>query len=156
RHGPIIEFTEPEFDFGRVSSGTIVSHIFSFTNKGDQPLEIRDVNASCGCTAVANYSRRVEPGQSGSIPILFNTSGMGGPVVKTLKVLNNSPEDSNFVLQIVATVFKPIDALPSVVAFSFGPDFQTNQSRVVRVVSNLSEPVTISEPVCTNNNFRAE
>lgn len=153
---PKIEFTETAFDFGRVQSGTVVTHTFSFTNTGAGALEIRDVISSCGCTATGTYTRRVEPGGTGSIPVMFNTSGMGGPVGKTLWVSCNDPRESNILLRIAATVWKPIDALPGIAAFSFGPDFQTNETRVIRLVNNLEEPVKISEPVCTNRSFRTE
>jgi len=38
------------FDFGTVTEGEIVSHTFSFTNTGSEPLIISDAKGSCGCT----------------------------------------------------------------------------------------------------------
>jgi hypothetical protein len=134
----------------------VVTNIFYFTNSGNAPLEISDVNSSCGCTAAANYSRHVEPGQSGFIPVFFNTSGMGGGVAKSLKVSSNDASQPELVLRIAARVWKPIDAFPGIAAFSFGPDFQTNETRVIRLVSNLEDPVKLSDPVCTNASFRAQ
>jgi hypothetical protein len=156
RHGPRVEFAATTFDFGRVESGTVVTRNFPFTNPGDELLEIRDVFSSCGCTAVENYSRRIEPGGSGTLPVLFNTSGMGGTVSKTLRVQSNAVDNSNIVIQIVAEVYKPIDAIPPVAAFNFGPDFQTNDTRVIRLVSNLAEAVAVANPVCTNRAFHAQ
>ncbi len=43
---PAIEFDTPEYDFGRVRSGTEVRHDFWFTNKGTGPLEILDAKPS--------------------------------------------------------------------------------------------------------------
>jgi hypothetical protein len=68
----------------------------------------------------------------------------------------NDPAQPTAVLQFTAQIWKPIDALPTIAAFTFGPDFQTNQSQVIRLVSNLDEPVTIYDPVCTNSAFRAD
>lgn len=155
-HGPKIEFAESTFDFGRVESGKIVNHVFEFSNTGDQLLEIRDVWTSCGCTAATNWTRQVEPGKSGRIPILFNSGGKEGPLTKTVSVVCNDPIEPKTVLQFTAQVWKPIDALPPIATFTFGPDFQTNQSQIIRLVNNLEEPVTIFDPVCTNNSFRAE
>jgi hypothetical protein len=119
-------------------------------------LEISDVKSSCGCTAVTNWDRRIEPGKTGTLHVLFNTGGMAGPVTKTLWVISNDPNEPGALLEFTATVWKWIDAIPSLAAFSFGPDFQTNETRVIRLVNNLDEPVTLSAPVCTNRSFKTE
>jgi hypothetical protein len=154
--GPRIKFAEPVFDFGRVEAGKIVSHDFAFTNIGDRVLIIQDVRPACGCTTVTNWAEPVPPGKSGNIPVLFNSSGMAGPIGKFLKVISNDPSEPEVVLRFSATLWKPLDAIPAVAVFNFGPDFQTNQTRVIKIVSNQDEPVTLSEPVCTNQSFRAE
>jgi hypothetical protein len=154
--GARIKFAEPVFDFGRVEAGKIVSHDFAFTNIGDQVLIIKDVHPGCGCTTVTNWAEPVPPGKSGKIPVLFNSSGMAGPIGKFLKVLSNDPSEPEVVLRFSATLWKPLDAIPGIAVFSFGPDFQTNETRVIKLLSNIDEPVTLSEPVCTNRSFRAE
>lgn len=154
--GPRIEFAEPFFDFGRIEYGKIVDHTFVFTNTGDQVLKISDVQSSCGCTAATNWDRQVEPGKTGKIPILFNTGELAGPVGKNLWIVCNDTNNSPVLLGFTATIWKWIDAMPSVAAFSFGPDVQTNETRVIRLVSNLDKPVTLSAPVCTNRSFKAE
>ena len=153
-NGPRIVFPEPIFDFGRVQSGKIVNHVFEFTNAGNQVLEIRDVWTSCGCTAATNWTRQVEPGKSGEIPIIFDSGGKEGPLAKTVSLACNDPAQPKVVLEFNAVIWKPIDALPPIATFRFGPDFQTNETRVIRLVSNLDEPVSISDPVCTNSAFR--
>lgn len=154
--GPRIELAEPFYDFGRVEAGKIVNHNFIFTNTGDQTLEISDVQSSCGCTVATNWNRRVEPGKTGSLPVLFNTGGMAGPTAKNLWVVCNDPSNSPALIEFTATIWKLIDAIPAIATFTFGPDFQTNDTRVIRLVNNLPEPVTLSEPVCTNRAFKAE
>ncbi len=76
--------------------------------------------------------------------------------MKPIRVACNDPAQSNLVLYIQAMIYKPIDAVPPIAFFNFGPDFQTNQTRVIRLVSNLEEPVTLSQPVLTNRSFHAE
>ena len=43
-------------DFGEITRGKPVSIEFAFTNTGDDPILISDVETSCGCTA-ADYSK---------------------------------------------------------------------------------------------------
>src|ERR1044071_4645596 len=120
--GPRIELAEPFYDFGRVPSEKIVSHDFIFTNTGDQALEISDVRSSCGCTTATNWNRRIDPGKTGSIPVLFNTGGMAGPVQKNLWVISNDSNQPNALILFSATIWKFIDAIPAIAAFTFGPN----------------------------------
>ena len=151
-----MQFAEYYFDFGRVQSGQVVNHNFIFTNTGNQELEISDVQSSCGCTAATNWDRRIAPGKTGTIPVIFNSGGMAGPVQKNLWIVSNDPTNPVVFLEFGATIWKLIDAIPAIATFTFGPDFQTNETRIIRLVSNLTEPVTLSSPVCTNASFRAE
>ncbi|MEL6277127.1 MAG: DUF1573 domain-containing protein, partial [Bacteroidota bacterium] len=50
--GPLtsMEFAESNFDFGTITEGDVVTHTFSFTNTGEEPLIISDAKGSCGCT----------------------------------------------------------------------------------------------------------
>src|SRR5262249_117518 len=74
----------------------------------------------------------------------------------TATVVCNDPINSNIVLNITGTAWKPIDVSPPFASFNFGPDSQTNETRVLRIVSNLTEPVTISEPTSSNPTFKPE
>jgi hypothetical protein len=154
--GPRIEFSGLSFDFGRVESGREVTHDFIFTNTGDQLLEISDVQSSCGCTTSTNWAKQIDPGKSGTIPVLFNSGNMAGPITKNLWVVCNDSNQSPVNLKITAMIWKAIDAIPGIAAFNFGPDFQTNVTRTIRLVSNLEEPVTLSPPVCANKAFKVE
>jgi hypothetical protein len=154
--GPRIEFAETTHDFGKLESGKVVHWDFAFTNTGDRTLEIKNVASSCGCTTLGEATRTVEPGKPGIVPIQFDSGGMAGPIMKNLSLACNDPIQSNVVLYFKATVWKPIDAFPGIAVFYFGPDVQTNQTRSIRLVSNVDEPITLSEPMCTNRSFRVE
>jgi hypothetical protein len=154
--GPRIEFAEPVHDFGKVEYGRVLTNFFVFTNTGDRPLEIKQVISSCGCVAAQNWDRGAEPGKTGTIPVIFTASGIGEDVTKPIRIVCNDPTQSNAVIYIHAVMYKPIDAVPGIAAFTFGPNFQTNETRVIRLVSNMDEPVSLSDPVCTNRSFRAE
>ena len=154
--GPKIEFAEPVHDFGRVEYGRTFTNFFTFTNTGDQTLEISDVISSCGCVASTNWDRRVDPGKAGTIPVIFSASGVSENVQKPIRVISNDPIQSNAVLYVQAAMYKPIDAVPQLAMFRFGPDFQTNETRVIRLISNMEEPVELSDPVWTNRSFSAK
>ena len=154
--GPKIEFAIQVFDFGKVSAGELVRHDFVFTNTGRALLEITDVRPGCGCTTAGTWDRRVKPGQTGVIPLQFNSANFNGKVTKSATVTCNDPGKSNLVLQITGTVWKPIEITPLMAMFKVSDELQTNETKVVRIVSNLDEPITLSDLQCTNQAFQAE
>jgi hypothetical protein len=153
---PRIEFGSTNFDFGRITTGEPAKHSFIFTNTGTTTLEITEVKPGCGCTTAGEWDRSVEPGKTGAIPLQFNSRGFGGAVTKTATVSCNDPRQSNVVLQISGTVWKPIELTPPMVVFQPTEEERTKQTKSVRIVSNLDEPLTLSDVECTDPSFRAE
>ncbi|HOK77034.1 MAG TPA: DUF1573 domain-containing protein [Verrucomicrobiota bacterium] len=155
-NGPRIQFAELVHDFGKIESGASVKHEFVFTNTGNATLEIISVRPSCGCTTAGTWDTRVEPGQTGRIPLQFNTSGFSGNVTKTATVTCNAVGQSNIFLQLKAQIWKPIDISPLSVYFNIPAETFTNETKTVRIVNNLETPLTLSPPECTNRAFRVE
>jgi len=154
--GPKIQFAEMVYDFGKVSSGELVKHTFVFTNIGTATLEIKDVRPGCGCTTAGTWDKMVEPGKTGSIPLQFNSANFGGAVMKQATVTCNDLSQSNVLLQIKGTVWKPIEVTPTMAVFNISSEAQTNDTKVVRIVSNLDQPLILSDLQCTNSSFKAE
>ena len=70
--GPKIQFETQLYEFGRVRAGDPVKYTYVFTNTGDALLVLNNVQPQCGCTAAGEWTKQVEPGQTGKIPIQFN------------------------------------------------------------------------------------
>jgi hypothetical protein len=101
----VLTFSAPEHDFGKVKAGEKVGCIFSYTNTGDADLVIASASASCGCT-VPRYDRKpVPPGGTGTIEVIFDTSGREGVQAKTVVVQSNA-ENNIVILRIIANVTK--------------------------------------------------
>ncbi len=151
---PAIAFANPIFDFGKLESGHLVQHDFWFTNTGQAVLELRDVRPSCGCTLAANWDRSVQPGKPGRVPVQLNYGSFSGDLLKTVIVVCNDPAQSNVVLQIKGNIWKPVEITPAFVLFTPAPDSLVPDSRVVRILNNTDEPLTLSELDCTNQAFQ--
>src|SRR5690348_2598334 len=120
--GPKIDFATPTYDFGRTKSGDPVKYTYYFTNTGNQVLELTRVQPSCGCTTAGEFSKKVEPGQAGSIPIQFNSGNFNGPVFKTITVSSNAKNQPTTVLQLRGTIWKPIELVPAYSVLTIPPD----------------------------------
>ncbi len=152
--GPKIAFATPIYDFGRIKSGDPVKYTYIFTNIGDQILELANVAPQCGCTAAGEWTKKVEPGNTGVIPIQFNTANYGHAVVKAITVACNDRTQPTVVLQMKGTVWKPIELVPPYTIINVLPD-TPNASGVVRIVNNMEEPLAVTAPECSSPAFTA-
>lgn len=92
--GPVLTFEKDRINFGSVPQGPKLEGTFIFTNTGENPLEIKNVTTSCGCTgAMVDEKKIFEPGESGRIKFTFNTEGRGGHQEKTITVFSNDAKN---------------------------------------------------------------
>ena len=124
--GADIKFEKQEINFGEIDDGQTVDLVFEFQNTGDSLLIIKNINASCGCTATQLKKRRYKPGEKGSIPVKFLSRGYGGrKVFKSITVNSNDPEQSSIRLRIVGKVilknFARIEISPKEITVKMNP-----------------------------------
>lgn len=94
----VLQWENPEFDFGAVQSGPAVIHSFEFQNKGRRPLYITNVKASCGCVLTEWSRKPVKSGGKGFIIMKLDTAGRSGYILKTLTVTANTKKSLFHVL----------------------------------------------------------
>jgi hypothetical protein len=154
--GPRIRFSETNFNFGKVKTTDTLRHDFIVTNTGNALLEITEVRPTCGCTMAGTWDRQIQPGKTGRIPIQFSPAKFNGPVSKGIAVACNDPAQTNHTLQITATVWRPIDVQPATAYFTPVEGEATNEVRIIRIVSNLDEALTLDAPQSTNGAISVE
>jgi len=154
---PVIVFNEKNYDFGTVKEEIgKVTHDFVFTNKGDAPLMIQQVTASCGCTTPVWTKEPIAPGAKGTISVTYSAAGRPGPFTKTITVNNNSTENpvmltikgavtpkSISLEQVYPLVFGPIHLKTSTVAIGNVIKGETKTARFM-VLNTTSAPVALS------------
>lgn len=96
-------FREYEYDFGRITEGEKVAHIFAFENKGPGSLVIKSASTSCGCTVPKYDKAPIAPGRGGSLEVVFDSGGRSGIQTKTISVRSNSSTEV-VILKITAEV----------------------------------------------------
>lgn len=90
-------FDQPLVYLGRVTEGDSVSYTYHFRNKGNLPLQITSVNASCGCTTPKWSKELVQPGKKGFIKVTFDSHGKEGKVQKTITAYANTLPADNMI-----------------------------------------------------------
>lgn len=120
---PKIVCAEPIHDFGERDNSGFVEHNYVVRNEGTLSLEIREVRATCGCTAVKPSVDVVPPGGEALVQARFDLRGRTGFQQKAIFVTSNDPETPTLTLQLKGSATQPLRAEPSTIFFGqLGPD----------------------------------
>lgn len=89
-NAPVINFEVETHDFGELDEGPKAAYEFTFTNNGEEPLILKNVKASCGCTTPQWPKEPIMPGQTGMVKAIYNTKGRVGKFTKVITITSNA------------------------------------------------------------------
>ncbi|HPF93241.1 MAG TPA: DUF1573 domain-containing protein [Tenuifilaceae bacterium] len=89
-----IEFIDDFVDLGTIAHGEVISYTFFFSNKGNAPLIVNDLVADCGCTKVILSKEILNPGETATIELVFDSRGWHGSQFKSVSVKSNAQTPS--------------------------------------------------------------
>lgn len=105
--GPVITFEKKVHDFGDMSQGDKVEETFKFTNTGNEPLIITNVQVTCGCTTPKGWPRDpIAPGGKGELTVAFNSAGKMGRQNKVVTVVSNASNADGAQISFTANVLE--------------------------------------------------
>lgn len=110
--GPEIIFSKDFHDFGVIEKGTKVTTTFEFQNTGKADLEISEVKVSCGCTSAALDKTVYKPGESGVVPVSFDSTRFSGTIHKTVTVKSNAANNPELQLELTGNVQAEVNIKP--------------------------------------------
>jgi len=84
-----IEFETSQHDFGTIPQGGNGTIEFVFRNTGREPLILKNVRSSCGCTVPQWPREPVNRGEKGVIKVSYNTR-ITGNFSKSISVYSNA------------------------------------------------------------------
>jgi hypothetical protein len=84
------KFEKETHDFGKIPQGKPVSVDFKFTNTGQEPLIISNVESTCGCTVPKYTSTPILKGQTGIITVTFNAASVQPSFAKAVTIKSNA------------------------------------------------------------------
>ncbi|WP_316833439.1 DUF1573 domain-containing protein [Pedobacter nutrimenti] len=84
------KFDKESYDFGKIPLGKPVSVEFKFTNVGETPLILTDVQTTCGCTVPEYTKTPVQSGKTGVIKVTYNPAGAALPFSKSITITSNA------------------------------------------------------------------
>jgi len=105
KKGAELTWEKGTHDFGEIAPNAKVEHTFKFTNTGNEPLIITNVQPSCGCTLPKSWPRDpIMPGGSGEIVIAFNSAGKSGKQEKVTMIVSNATNEGSNQIKFSANI----------------------------------------------------
>ena len=94
----VINLKESEFDFGKIPQGKPVTHEFFFTNTGNKPLSLQNVQASCGCTTPEWSKDSIAAGATSKITVGYNAANIGA-FTKSITITYNDDQSKQIIIK---------------------------------------------------------
>ncbi len=73
-------------DIGRMTAGEVVKYDARIRNTGPEPLVIKRIDTSCGCTSVEYDKEPIPPGGDAAFSFRFDSRGMWGTQHKLVEI----------------------------------------------------------------------
>lgn len=107
---PILTLSSDEYAFGTVDQGEIVTGLFTITNNGVKPLEIRTTRSNCDCTKAQVERSTIPSGETTDLRVMFDTAGRKGNQMKMVTIFSNDPNNPTQTVMLKGKVsFEEID-----------------------------------------------
>jgi hypothetical protein len=90
--GGKLEYGETKYDFGYIGIDYTGYYDFPLYNGGDEPVIIKGAGASCDCSRVSVKDTLIEPGDTVTVRLSYNTRKFRGPTMQTFTVETDDPK----------------------------------------------------------------
>jgi len=130
------------YSWGQVKpSANPLKGTLKLKNAGNQPLEIKSVKPSCGCTATKLDKEILQPGEVASVDVSLNIGTATGQVTKTITISSNDPNNETKIVWLKAEVVRAIMLSMPYIAFT-DLNIGKESTASITVKNNSSENVT--------------
>ncbi len=103
---PFVHIETTTHNFGKILQGEEVAYTFIIKNIGNDDLILRNVKSSCGCTTSKVTTEPIKPGHTGSVELVFDSTGRKGKQTKSVTVWTNA-KPMSYNLKITAEIVLP-------------------------------------------------
>jgi hypothetical protein len=100
------KFEKETIDYGAINKSANGERTFVFTNIGDAPLIIQNIQSTCGCTVPKKPENPIMPGEKGEIKVSYDTKRVGG-FSKSITIFSNA-KNSRKIIKIKGIVNKEV------------------------------------------------
>lgn len=150
---PELSVEEGSYNFGTVPQGKKVQHSFRIKNSGDAPLQIKKLEAACGCTAVKPSTSLLQPGKSAEIGVTFDSASFSGKVVKSVTMTTNAGKTPTYTFNMEGTVAEELQVAPR--QLNLGPlSAGASKQATVTVTNNGGSSIKLTAVNVTSSSLQ--
>jgi len=148
-----LDWTQTKIEHQAAIGEPLPAYEFTFKNSGTAAVAITKVLPSCGCLASTLDKETVASGESGTITIKFDRTGLVEDVTRTVIVTTNEMHAKPYELTLRADLPAPLTLTPRLVYWKQG---ETSEAKTVDIKVNLPSGVLITRAVSNDQNFKVE
>ncbi len=134
--GPSIAVPTAMHDFGKVTEGDQLTHVFALKNEGSSKLTLDRVRTSCGCTVAELKSKEIPPGGATQLEVKFDTAGRHGQNRKVVTIETNDPKSPRTQIEVRADIDPLLGFEPRYVRLT--PEHGASVEQEVKLVGKLA------------------
>ena len=155
--GQQVEFKNPKMiEVGKISQGEKIQGTIEFTNTGSTPVEIAEVKASCGCTAVKPEKMVFASGESTSIPYTIDTERFSGVIQKSISIIFKDMEPAAHTFFVRAEVVTSMTISPRYINFkNVTQNADTTLTEFFEITNETDTPLAITKVYTDNQHVSA-
>lgn len=155
--GQQVEFKNPKMiEVGKISQGETIQGTIEFTNTGSTPVEIAEVKASCGCTAVKPEKMVFASGESTAIPYTIDTERFSGVIQKSISIIFKNMEPAAHTFFVRAEVVTSMTISPRYINFkNVTRNADTTLTEFFEITNETDAPLAITKVYADNPLFSA-
>lgn len=140
---PVAAIKKSTHDFGLLDPHTTMTHSFTISNRGSDPLAIEVVGTSCKCTTGKLTDGLLESGESTEVTLEWNTGYADEAYEQTAVVKTNDPITPEITLTVKGTVRTKL-AVPKRIDLPKSDPLETVKTSFI-VHSQLFDNFTVSD-----------
>jgi hypothetical protein len=107
-----------------------VTALFTFTNRGTEPVKILEVRSGCGCTVTAPETEITPPGETGKIRATFQTGARTGLQTVSIAVTASEPALKTYPLTLEIAITQAATVIPGFVFWKTGDE---SEAKIMQV-----------------------
>ena len=98
-------------ELGEMPNGEIAERDVKVSNEGREPLVVKSVVTTCGCTTAVLTPMTIAPGETGTLHIAFDSGAHGpdlrGEIMRRVILTTNDPAQPEMFVDLEATITDP-------------------------------------------------
>jgi hypothetical protein len=144
-------------DLGRILEGNVATGSVRFVNRGKEPLKIKRIQPTCGCTLAKIDKKEYASGDTATISFTLHTEGYRGLIRKSLNIFFEGNAIPNKSIKIQANIYSELEVEPRYLHFPMihlNPD--TLITDYIKIQNRSNHPITLQKVYADYDQMRVK